>query len=87
MAIHEPCSQGEWSRHVAWPLRALRGCVLGRSFHLYVDYDLWRHGRYVLEQGRHQSRLLTLAEWCYMYEPAGSGANRWRDGFGSFKSL
>jgi len=75
--IYEPCTQSYWSLKASWTRKHLRGCILGRSFHLYQDYDFWRHGRYSIETKKKKSglqRLNTLAEWCSMYEPREDGA-------------
>lgn len=76
-AIFEPCTQSYWSSNITWTQKPLRGCILGRSFHLYQDYDFWCNGRYAIETAGRKSglqRLNTLADWCSMYEPGEDGA-------------
>ncbi|CAE7507553.1 RPS7, partial [Symbiodinium pilosum] len=82
--LYEPCTQSEWSSRITWDLEHLRGCILGRSFTLYPDFDLWRYGRLArgLATERSNERLPTLMEWCSMYEPAGLNNSRgkaWSD--------
>ncbi|CAK9043724.1 40S ribosomal protein S7 [Durusdinium trenchii] len=76
ISIYEPCTQSSWSSKVTFDPKHLRGCILGRSFHLYRDFDFWRHGRYAMKKGHlglgQLERLFTLAEWCSMYEPQGA---------------
>eukprot|EP00435_Cladocopium_sp_Y103_P018490 s272_g4.t1 len=78
VAIFEPCTQSYWSSNITWTQKPLRGCILGRSFHLYQDYDFWCHGRYAIETAGRKSglqRLNSLADWCSMYEPSEDGAS------------
>lgn len=35
--IYEPCTQSYWSLKASWTRKHLRGCILGRSFHLYQE--------------------------------------------------
>ena len=39
-AIFEPCTQSYWSSNITWTQKPLRGCILGRSFHLYQEPTL-----------------------------------------------
>ncbi|CAJ1328691.1 unnamed protein product [Effrenium voratum] len=75
VSVEEPCTQSAWSSQVVWGRKQLRGCILGRAFNLYMDFDTWRHGTFAQHTGKtSRQRLNTLREWCSMYEPPGAMA-------------
>ena len=66
---------------VVWGRKQLRGCILGRAFNLYMDFDTWRHGTFAQHTGKtSRQRLNTLREWCSMYEPPGVGCEAVKKG-------